>query len=202
MGREGVPLTTRAEEPRPHRAMNLMACLIANGAVAYEILDSLYVELRIGGGFFRGRKMAAEVDEQTRYELVGYITALAAVLLRCASREPHEADSIVAGLEALVFLPEWQAARPAYRGYVDQFQHANPADSVVMSRHHVLLIRLRQTVIDIWGVSPKLLLEDDVVQRFCEAFTVLHERLEDRILDEISKNGNAGYGHSHPLVET
>ncbi len=71
-----------------------------------------------------------------------------------------------------------------------------------MSRHHVLLIRLRQTVIDIWSVSPKLLLEDDVVQRFCEAFTVLHERLEDRILDEISKNGNAGYGHSHPLVET
>jgi hypothetical protein len=109
-------LETRAEESTQHHAMRLMKCIIANGAAAYGILDALYVELKVGGGFFRGRKMPPEVDELTRYELVGYITALAAALLRCASREPLEADSIVAYLETLVFLPEWHAARPPYRG--------------------------------------------------------------------------------------
>ncbi len=63
------------------------------------------VTLESRGGFSRGQKMPRDVDEVTRYELFGYITALAAVLLRCAPRPPHEADSIVAFLETLVFLP-------------------------------------------------------------------------------------------------
>lgn len=194
----GVTLETKAEEPKQHHVMRLMKCIIANGAVAYGRLDALYVELRVGGGFFRGRKMPREVDELTRYELVRYITALAAVLLRCAPREPQEADSIVAYLETLVFLPEWHAARPAYRGYVDHFQHTSSADSVVMPRHKLLLIRFRQAVIDIWGVSPKLLFEDGTVQRYCEAFTALHEGVEKSILNEISGNANVKYGHFSP----
>jgi hypothetical protein len=93
------------------QAMKLMECVIANSAVTYAALDTLYVELKIGGGFFRGRKMSTAVDERTRYELVGYITALAAILVR-ASRDPQAAESIVAALEKLVFLPEWHVAPP------------------------------------------------------------------------------------------
>jgi hypothetical protein len=196
----GVTLETRAEESREHRAGRLMKSIIANGAEAYGILDALYVELKVGGDFFRGRKMPPEVDELTRYELVGYITALAAVLLRCAPREAHEADSTVAHLETLVFLPEWQAARPAYRRYVDRFHHANPTDSAVRPRHKVLLILFRETVIDLWGVSRELLEQDAVVQRYCGAFTALHERVESRVLTEISGNANAGYGHLSPSL--
>jgi hypothetical protein len=165
-----------------------MKFIIANAAVAYGVLDAMYVELKVPGGFPRGRKMSHEVDELTRYELVGYITALAAILLRGAPRQPHEADSIVAYLETLVFLPEWQAARPAYRRYIDRFQHANPADVAAMSRHKMLLIPFRQTVSDIWGVSPEVLLENGILPRYREAFTVLHERLENRILNEIAAN--------------
>jgi hypothetical protein len=65
-----------------------------------------------------------------------------------------------------------------------------------MPRHKVLLIRFRQIVIDIWGVSPELLLEGSAVQRYCEVLTALHEAVENSILNEISGNGNAGYAHS------
>lgn len=66
----------------------------------------------------------------------------------------------------------------------------------MLSRHKVLLIRFRQTVIDIWSVSPELLLEDGTVQRYCEAFTALHEGAENSILNEISGHENAGYDRS------
>ena len=84
-----------SEESARHQAIKLMGCLIMNIAMAYAALDALYVELKVAGGFFRGRKMFAEVDQQMRYELVGYITALTAVLVREALREPDEVDSIV-----------------------------------------------------------------------------------------------------------
>ena len=157
-----VALGTRMEEAEQHQAMRLMKCIIANGAVAYGVLDAMYVQLKMPAGFSHGRKMSRKVDDLTRYELVGYITALTAILLRRAPRKPDEADSIVTYLETLVFLPEWQAARPAYRRYVDRFQQADPDDVAVMSRHKMLLIPFRQTVIDIWGISPEVLLEDDV----------------------------------------
>jgi hypothetical protein len=111
-----------SEESARHQAIKLMGCLIMNIAMAYAALDALYVELKVAGGFFRGRKMFAEVDQQMRYELVGYITALTAVLVRETLREPDEVDSIVAALETLVFLPEWQAARPAYHRYVARYR--------------------------------------------------------------------------------
>lgn len=182
----GVALGTRIEKAEQHQAMRLMKCIIASAAVAYGVLDKMYVQLKMPGSF-HGRKMSREVDELTRYELVGYITALAAILLRCAPRQRHEADSIVVYLETLVFLPEWQAARPAYRRYVDRLQHANP-DDVAVSRHKRLLIPFRQTVIDIWGVSHEVLLENGILRRYCEAFTGLHERLENSILNEIAAN--------------
>ena len=195
-----VTLETPAEESRENRARRLMKSIIANGAEAYGMLDAIYVELKVGGDFFRGRKMPPDVDAVIRYELVGYITALAAVLLRCAPRAAHEAGSTMAYLESLVFLPEWQAARPAYRKYVGRFHHANPADSTVRPRHNVLLILFRETVIDLWGVSPELLEQDAVVQRYREAFTALHERVASRLLTEISGNANAGHGHLPPSL--
>jgi hypothetical protein len=75
-----------SEESARHQAIKLMGGLIMNIAMAYATLDALYVELKVAGGFFRGRKMFAEVDQQMRYELVGYITALTAVLVREALR--------------------------------------------------------------------------------------------------------------------
>jgi hypothetical protein len=78
-------------------------------------------------------------------------------------------------------------ARPAYRRYVDRFQHATSVNSAVMPRHKVLLIRFRQTVIDIWGASSELVLENGAVQRYCEAFTSLDEGVEHSILNAISR---------------
>jgi hypothetical protein len=198
----GVALGTRIEEAEQHQAMRLMKCIIANAAVAYGVLDAMYVQLKMPGSFPHGRKMSREVDDLTRYELIGYITALAAILLRCAPRKSHKADSIVTYLETLVFLPEWQAARPAYRRYVDRFQQANPGDVAVMPRHEMLLIPFRQRVIDIWGVSPEVLLENGALRRYREAFTVLHKRLENSILNEIASNENTRYGHPRPLFLT
>lgn len=175
------------EESAKRHATRLMEGIIANSAVAYAALDALYVELKVGGGFFRGRKMSAEVDELTRYELVGYVTALAAVLVGKAPRDPHEAASIVDALEHLVFLPEWRAARPVYQRYVARYRDVSPGDFSVLPRQKVLLIRFRQTLIDIWRVSPELLLEDGVVQRHCEAVSALHDGVEERILKELSK---------------
>jgi hypothetical protein len=195
-----VALGTRIEEAEQHQAMRLMKCIIANAAVAYGVLDAMYVQLKMPGSFPHGRKMSREVDDLTRYELVGYITALAAILLRCASRKPDEADSIVTYLETLVFLPEWQAARPVYRRYVDHCQQANPDEVAVMSRHKMLLIPFRQTVIDIWSVSPEVLWEDDALRRYREAFTALHKRLENSILNEIAANQNSQYGHLRPSL--
>lgn len=195
-----VALGTRIEEAEQRQAMSLMKCIIANVAVAYGVLDAMYVQLKMPGSFPDGRKMSREVDDLTRYELVGYITALTAILLRCALRNPDETNSIVTYLETLVFLPEWQASRPAYRWYVDRFQQANPGDVAVMSRHEMLLIPFRQRVIDIWGVSPEVLLEDGALRRYREAFTVLHERLENSILNEIAANQNSRYGHPRPSL--
>lgn len=174
-----------SEESARHQAIKLMGCLITNIAVAYAALDALYVELKVAGDFFRGRKMFAEIDQQTRYELVGYITALTAVLVQGALREPDEGDSIVNNLEALVFLPEWQAARPAYQRYVARYRDITPGDSAV-PRQKVLLVRFRQALIDIWSVSPELLLEDGFVQRHCEALNALHDGAVERILKELS----------------
>jgi len=176
-----------SEEAR-HQAIKLMGCLIMNIATAYAALDALYVELKVAGGFFRGRKMFAEVDQQMRYELVGYITALTAVLVRETLREPDEVDSIVAALETLVFLPEWQAARPAYHRYVARYRDSTAGDSAVVPRQKVLLRRFRQALIDIWKISPELLLEDGFVQRHSEALSALHEGVEERILKELSNN--------------
>ena len=38
------------------RAMKLMKCVIRSGAYTYAALDDLYVELKINGGFLRGRR--------------------------------------------------------------------------------------------------------------------------------------------------
>ncbi|HKN85831.1 MAG TPA: hypothetical protein VJV04_03120 [Nitrospiraceae bacterium] len=179
-----------SEESARHRATTLMECIITNSAVAYAGLDALYVELKVGGGFFRGRKMSPEVDDLTRNELVGYITALAVVLVERSSRDIHETASIIAALENLVFLPEWQAARLAYQRYVARYRDIGPSDSALLPRQKVLLIRFRQTLIDIWSVSPELLLEDGIVHRHCEALSMLHDGIEDRILKELDKGTN------------
>jgi hypothetical protein len=181
-------LQRESEESAGHRATRLMECIITNSAVAYAALDALYVEIKVGGGFFRGRKMSPEVDELTRHELVGYITALAVILVERSSRDIQETTAIVAALENLVFLPEWQAARLAYQRYVAQYRDISPGDSAVLPRQKVLLIRFRQTLIDIWSVSPELLLEDGIVQRHCEALSRLHDGVEDRVLKELNKD--------------
>jgi hypothetical protein len=180
-------LRKESEESAKHHATRLMECIIANSAVAYAALDALYVELKVRGGFFRGRTMSAEVDDLTRYELVGYITALAAVLVEKTARDFHEAAFIVDALEHLVFLPEWLAARPIYQRYVARYREVSPGDSSVRPRQKVLLIRFRQTLIDIWRVSSDLLLEDGIVQRHCEAVSALHDGVEERILKTLSK---------------
>lgn len=122
----GMTLETGTEEAIQHDAMRLMKCIIANSAVAYGILDALYVGLRVGGGFSRGRKMSREVGELTRYQLVGYITALAVILLRGAPREPHEANSIVAYLETLVFLPGMACRTPCVSRVCRSFSTRQP----------------------------------------------------------------------------
>ena len=179
-----------SEEAARHQAHALMKCIIRNSALAYAALDALYIELRVGGGFFRGRKMSPEVDELTRNELVGYITALAAVLIENSSPGPQETASVVAALENLVFLPEWHAARVAYQRYVVQYRDIGPGDFGALPRHNELLMRLRHTLIDVWNVSPELLLEDGIVQRHCEALRLLHDGVEERILKELSKSTN------------
>jgi hypothetical protein len=130
--------------------------------------------------------MPPEIEALTRHEVVGYITALVAILLRRAPHDPDEADVTMTALEELVFLPEWHAARPAYQQYFARCREVSPADPTVMPRQKVLLIRFRQVLIDIWGVSPELLLEDGIVQRYCEALTALHERVERKVLEELS----------------
>ena len=97
------------------RVMKLMKCVIRSGAYAYAALDDLYVELKINGGFLRGRKMAPATDQRTREELVGYVTALVAVLVRCEFGQPDEAQSVVSVLEEFVFQPEWHADRDRVR---------------------------------------------------------------------------------------
>lgn len=179
-----------SEESARHRATRLMECIITNSAVAYAALDALYVELKVGGGFFRGRTMSPEIDELTRHELVGYITVLAVVLVERSARHIHETTAIVAALENLVFLPEWQAARLAYQRYVAQYRDISPGDSAVLPRQKVLLIRFRQTLIDIWSVSAELLLADGIVQRHCEVLSSIHDGVEDRILKELGKDTN------------
>lgn len=175
-----------------HEATRLMECIIRNSAVAYAALDALYVGVKVGGGFLRGRKMPAEIDELTRVELVGYITALATVLVRNALRDPDEMDSIVRILEGLVFLPEWRAARQPYQRYVARYRDVGPGDSAVVPSQKVLLILFRQTLIDLWNVSPELLLEDGVVQRFYEALSALHDGVEESILKELSRSVQHG----------
>jgi len=179
-----------SDESARLQATRLMECIITSGAIAYAALDALYVELKVGGGFFRGRKMSTTVDELTRHELVGYITALAIVLVETSSRDIHETASIVAALENLVFLPEWHAARVAYQRYVAQYRDISPSDSAVPPRQKVLLIRFRQTLIDIWSVSPELLLEDGIVQMHCEALSRLQDGVEERLLKELHKSTN------------
>jgi hypothetical protein len=48
----GAILEIRTEESKRDHAIRLMECVITSGAVAYAALDALYVELKIGGGFF------------------------------------------------------------------------------------------------------------------------------------------------------
>ena len=167
------------------RVMKLMKCVIRSGAYAYAALDDLYVELKINGGFLRGRKMAAATDQRTREELVGYVTALVTVLVRREFGQPDETQSVVSVLEEFVFQPEWHAARPAYQRYVDRYLDASPVESLVTPRHKVLLILFRQVLMDIWSVPPELFIQERSLQRYCEALTGLQNRLEHLIVESI-----------------
>lgn len=161
------------------RIAKLMNCVIQCGAHAYALLDSLYIELNINGGLFRGHKMAHSVDQRARQEVVGYVTALVATLV--LSEVADEAQSIIAALEELVFEPEWHGAQPAYRRYLTRYSNVSSDESLTGYRHKVLLILFRQTLMDIWDVSGEFFTGRGNVQRYCEALTKLHEKLEEDI---------------------
>lgn len=131
--------------------------------------------------------MAPGIDQQTRYELVGYITALIALLLHSEYGRAEEARSTVTALEELVFEPEWYMARPAYQRYLARYQHPSSGESLISPGYKVLLILFRQTVMDIWKVPDEFVIEDKTVQRYCEAFTALHENLEHNIRKTIDE---------------
>jgi hypothetical protein len=164
------------------RVIKLMKCVIRSGAYTYAALNDLYVELKINGGFLRGRRMAPATDQRTREELVGYVTALVVVLVRRELNQPDEAKSLVPLLEELVFQPDWHAARPAYQRYLARYLDASAGESLVTPRHKVLLILFRQALMDIWSVPPELFTEERSLQRYCEALTALQDRLEHLIL--------------------
>lgn len=180
-------LEKEADRSHTSKVIKLMSCVIRSGAQAYALLDRLYVELKINTGFFRGYRMAPSIDQQTRDELVGYITALVAILVQSEFVRAEEAQSTVAALEELVFEPEWYMARPVYQRYLARFQHSSSGQSPTSPRHKVLLILFRQTLIDIWKVPDELFTEYGTVQRYCEALTALQEDLEYNIRETIDK---------------
>lgn len=83
-------------------------------------LNSLYQELRLGGGFLRAKKMDPAIEGKTTLELIGYVGAVLTILLDNWPAKPANLDTIRTILEAALFdaQPNASNPRPQYLQYL------------------------------------------------------------------------------------
>lgn len=160
-------------------ARKLLEAIMAGCLGAFSELDELYSGLRVGGGFFKGRKMSGEIAKKTRYELIAYISALTRILMETRQNRTSDSDSILRLLEPAVFSFELASARPAYDHYVARYHDQRPTDSVSFPREHVVHSEfIQKLAIDIWS--------------YWSGFNTDESRQYSLVLSEITRKIEAG----------
>lgn len=86
--------------------------VMAGALGALGSLNSLFQELRLGGGFFRAKKMDPEIEGRTTLELIGYVAAVLTILLDNWPVKPPNLDAIRTLLEAALFDAQEQESNP------------------------------------------------------------------------------------------
>ena len=148
-----MSLDTAPETPEQEKiiALALMQTIMTTSVAGADALSELYVQLKIGGGFFKGRPMPEEIAKKTRYELIAYISALTRILMENWQECTSDSNSILSLLEPAVFSGGLANARPAYDRYVGRYHDNRPGDSTALPREGVVHSKFIQKLsVDIW----------------------------------------------------
>jgi len=160
-------------------------------------LNSLYQELRLGGGVFRAKKMDPEIEGRTTLELIGYVAAVLTILLDNWPAKPANLDAIRTILEATLFDAQEKESNPrpqylqylikrgdkeslhledpvrddlpeAYKSLIDNLEN----DMVLISVHGALATR----IIAFWPVfDPNNM---NVIGKFSQTFQDINTKIE------------------------
>jgi hypothetical protein len=147
--------TEIASEGEKLISAQLMQLVMALTVGAFNVLNELYIKLKVGGGIFSGRKMSEEIGKRTRHELIAYTTAMTRILLENWYGRQSVNKSVVNILESAVFSMQLASVRPAYDKYLHRYYEKLPTDSSLLPREGTVHVLFAQTLmIDIWTFAP------------------------------------------------
>lgn len=136
---------------------------LALGTVLGDILKSssnelgkLYIRMHVGGGFFRGRPMTKELARETRYELIPYGAALAAVLLYKWPHRTSPDGPILHHFENMIFTLNLEMAKPTYSYYLDRYYHPRSSDSMALPRESIIHSEFVQRLYKMWDLFRRV----------------------------------------------
>lgn len=148
---ESICPSARDKEIAAALTMQIMAIC----AESFDVLEKLYSELRIGGGFFTGRQMSEEVGKATRCEVIAYASALTRIYMIEWQNPTVNVGHIISVLEPALFSLQLTKVRPVYDDYVARYNDIRPQDSSVLPRAGVVSTQFSQKLLRIWGFTPR-----------------------------------------------
>lgn len=136
---------------------------LALGTVLGDILKSssnelgkLYIRMHVGDGFFRGRPMTEELARETRYELIPYGAALAAVLLYKWPHRTSPEGPILYHLEKAIFSLNLENTKPTYAHYLDRYHHPRTSDPSSFPRESIIHREFAQSLAKTWNLFERI----------------------------------------------
>lgn len=160
----------------------LMQSIMTSCVSGASVLSDLYVQLRVAGGIFKGKKMSDEVAKITRYELIAYIAALTAAILSSKDTPFVNCSRVLGHLEKNVFSMQLVNARPAYDKYLARYRNKLPTDSGVLSRELVIHILFAQELSCLWSFYPSFVGgEAGTSDEYSRALIALSNKVEEAV---------------------
>lgn len=164
------------------------------------ILDTLYRELRIGGGFFKGRRIAEPARTHTYFEATAYIAALLTVSLENMPNKPPELGTCLRTLEAMLFDVQRVNIRPSYDRYRERYYDDQlTKDPFVFSHAPFIEKEFYCRIKEIWSFP----IFDEAASYLCgNTFIAIHKNIETQIRRTISELWPTGGTESTPAMSS
>ncbi len=141
-------------------------------------LNSLYQDLRLGGGFFKGKKMDFEIERKTTLELIGYVAAVLTILLENLPSKPENLEAIKNILDGALFDAQEDSSnpKPLYLEYLrkrgdNALMQLGGYDMTLFSVHGALSAR----IIGIWPVMDN---NPAVIEKLSQTFEDINKKIE------------------------